>query len=373
MSTFYKIAFFLCLCSSATYATHLLGGEIRATNISALTYKISAQIYFDVSPGGGPTAADSQSAILLCFGDGNTADVQRTSYTKLTGDQNGIAVGTYDVTYTYPSAGIFQISTNITNRTANLLNLVNSELSQMFLWTVINTQVINSTPVLPVPIFSAGAKQIFAIDLKPTVTDTDSTTAHLQKLSKTSPGTCGVRSLNDTYIYPNDVSRKGIFAIDQVNKKLIWNAPELLGNYIYAVVIDEWRSGVKISETYREGLITVTDKPGPTVEIPAYVPANGIGVVTAIPDTDAENLSMIVEAFPVPTDDFLTISVNSITPTTLRVQVINLDGQIVRETKTNTKEIQWSQQMDLRKVTKGLYIIRVIDDQGNFATKKIVR
>ena len=372
MSTFYRIIFFLCLSSSASYATHLLGGEIRAENVSGQTYKISAQLYFDVSPGG-LGSSDAQNMIKLCFGDGNTADVQRTSYTKLSGDQNGITIGTYEVTYTYPSSGIFQISTNVTNRTGNLLNFTNAELSEMFLWTVINTQVQNSTPILPTPIFSAGAKQIFTVDLKPVVTDADSITAHLQKLSKSSPGTCGVRSINEKYAYPNEVSKKGTFAVDRTNNKLVWNAPELLGNYIYAVVIDEWRNGVKISETYREGLILVTDKAGPTVEIPAYVPVNEAGIVSAIPDADVENLSLVVEAFPVPTEDFLTVRVNSVAPTTLRVQVINLDGQIVREIKTGTKMTQWSQQIDLRRITKGLYMIRVINDQGKFATRKIVR
>jgi hypothetical protein len=372
MSTFYRIIFILCLSSSASFATHLLGGEIRAENVSGQTYKISAQLYFDVSPGG-IGGADAQNTIKMCFGDGNTADVQRTSYTKLAGEQNGIAIGTYEVTYTYPSSGTFQISANVTNRTGNLLNFTNAEFSEMFLWTVISTQVQNSTPILPLPIFSAGAKQIFTVDLKPVVTDSDSITARLQKLSKSSPGTCGVRSINETYAYPNEVSKKGTFTIDRTNNKLVWNAPELLGNYIYAIVVDEWRNGIKISETYREGLILVTDKSGPTVDIPAYVPVNEAGIVSAIPDADVENLSMIVEAFPVPTEDFLTVNVNSVEPTTLRMQVINLDGQIVREFKTNTKTTQWRQQMDLRKITKGLYIIRVINDQGKFATQKVVR
>ncbi|MEO6684355.1 MAG: T9SS type A sorting domain-containing protein [Dyadobacter sp.] len=370
MSAFYRIVLLLCLCSSASYATHLLGGEIRAVNLSGQTYKITAQIYFDVSPQSSGASA-AQNSIMICFGDGKTAEVKRSSFDVLSGDQSGVAVGTYDVTYTYPSSGIFQISTNLNNRTSNLLNFSNSDQSEMFLWTVIDTQVSNSTPVLPLPIFTAGSKQIFKIDLKPTVTDSDSTTAHLQRLSKTSPGTCGVRSLNDTYIYPNDVSKKGTFYVDQASKKLVWNAPDLLGKYIYAVVIDEWRDGIKISETYREGLITVTDKPGPIVEIPPYVPVNDSGLITSLPDSD--NLAMVVEAFPVPTEDFLTVSVKSATATTLRVELINMNGQIVKQINTTENLIQWSQQLDLRQLAKGLYIVRVTDQLGKFVTRKIAR
>lgn len=370
MSAFYRIVFLLCLCSSASYATHLLGGEIRAVNLSGQTYRITAQIYFDVSPqSSGATSA--QNTILLCFGDGKTAEVTRTNFDVLSGDQSGVAVGTYEVTYTYPSAGIFQISTNLNNRTANLLNFPNSELSEMFLWTVIDTQVSNSTPVLPVPVFTAGSKQIFRIDLKSSATDSDSTTAHLQRLSKTSPGTCGVRSLNDTYIYPNDVNKKGTFYVDQTAKKLVWNAPDLLGKYIYGIVIDEWRDGIKISETYREGLITVIDKPGPTVEIPPYVPVNDSGLITSLPDSD--NLSLVVEAYPIPTEDFLTVSVKSATATTLRIELINMNGQIVKQINTTENQIQWSQPLDLRQLPKGLYIVRITDQLGKFVTKKIAR
>jgi hypothetical protein len=239
----------------------------------------------------------------------------------------------------------------------------------MFLWTVIDTQVSNSTPVLPVPIFTAGSKQIFKIDLKSAVSDSDSTTAHLQRLSKTSPGTCGVRSLNENYIYPNDVSKKGIFYVDQSSKQLVWNAPDLLGKYIYAVVIDEWRNGIKISETYREGLITVTDKPGSVVEIPPYVPVNDSGLITSLPDSD--NLAMQVDAFPVPTDDFLTVNVRSVTATTLRIELINMNGQIVKQINTTNNLTQWSQQLDLRQMAKGLYIVRVTDQLGKFVTRKI--
>ncbi|MBE9463053.1 T9SS type A sorting domain-containing protein [Dyadobacter subterraneus] len=370
MSAFYRIVLLLCLCSSASYATHLLGGEIKAVNLTGQTYRISAQIYFDVTPQASGASA-AQDAIMLCFGDGNTAQVKRTSFNVLTGDQSGVAVGTYEVTYTYPSAGIFQISTNIANRTSSLLNFANSEFSEMFLWTVIDTQVSNSTPVLPLPVFTAGSKQIFKIDLKSTVTDSDSTTAHLQRLSKTSPGTCGVRSLNESYIYPNDVNKKGTFYVDQTAKKLVWNAPELLGKYIYAVVIDEWRDGIKISETYREGLITVIDKPGQTVEIPPYVPVNDSGLVTSLPDSD--NLAMVVDAYPVPTEDFLTVSVKSATATTLRIELINMNGQIVRQINTTESLTQWSQPLDLRQMAKGIYIIRVTDQLGKFVTRKVAR
>ncbi|MDQ6480208.1 T9SS type A sorting domain-containing protein [Dyadobacter sp. LHD-138] len=370
MKTLYKTLFLFFITTSICSATHLLGGNIRATNTSGLTYKIRVQLYFD-AVGGGQTA-DSQNNVLVCFGDGNTAQADRISYTELTGDSKSVSVGIYELTHTYPSTGVFQISSSLTNRTDGMLNY-SGHATEMFLWTVINTSVSNNTPELPDPLFSTGAKQVLKIDLKPINSDSDSTSAHLQKLSSPSPGTCGVRLLDYNYVYPNDVSKTGTFSIDQADKKLIWNAPEALGKYVYSVVIDEWRNGIKISETYREGVIVVVDKPGPTVEIPPYVPATESGIITSNPDKNYDALTLVIEAYPVPTQDYLTVKVSSKNPTTLKIQLINLEGTVIKEIKTSAKSLEWSEQLDLRQTVSGLYIIKAVDETGKTATKKIVR
>lgn len=370
MQTFYRALFFIFISASFASATHLLGGEIRATNLAGLTYRISAQIYFDAL-GGGP-ATDSQKTIEICFGDGSTAIANRSSLTALTGEFKGISVGVYEVTHTYPTTGLFQISSAIDNRSMGIINY-NDDSTPMFLWTVINTQFSNSTPILSSPVTTAGAKQILKIDLKPTISDSDSISAHLQKLSAPSPGTCGVRMLDEKYIFPNDVVKKGTFSLDQIDKKLIWNSPEALGTYIYAVVIDEWRDGIKISETYREGIITVIEKDGPTVEIPAYQPATTTGVIAGNPDGDYSELTLALSAYPVPTQDYLTVKVESKYATTLKIQLINLEGRVVQEINTTSPTVEWKDQLDLRQLTSGLYIIKASDENGKFVTRKVVR
>lgn len=370
MQTFYKAFLLILLSASISSATHLLGGEIRAVNLSGLTYRISAQVYFD-AVGGGP-AAEAQKSIEICFGDGSTAIANRGSLTALGGESKGISVGVYEVTHTYPASGLFQISSALTNRSHGIINY-NDDSAPMFLWTVINTEFSNSTPVLPVPVLTAGASQVLKIDLKPTVSDSDSITAHLQKLSSPSPGTCGVRMQDDKYVFPNDVVRKGTFSLDQTDKKLIWNAPEALGKYIYAVVIDEWRNGIKISETYREGIITIIDKDGPTVEIPAYVPATTSGVIAGNPDGDYSELTLAIDAYPVPTQDYLTVKIESKYATTFKIQLISLEGRVVREINTTYPDVEWKDQLDLRPLTNGLYIIKATDENGKFVTKKVVR
>ena len=370
MQTFYKTLFLLLITASISSATHLLGGGIRAINLAGLSYRISAQIYFDAV--GGNSAAEAQNSIEICFGDGSTAVASRKSLTPLTGDLKGISVGIYEVTHTYASTGLFQVSTAVSNRSYGMLNY-NDDTTPMFLWTVLNTAFSNSTPILPVPVTTAGANQILKIDLKPTITDSDSISAHLQKLSAPSPGTCGVRMLDEKYIFPNDVVKKGTFSLDQIDKKLIWNAPQSLGKYIYAVVIDEWRDGIKISETYREGIITVIDKDGPTVEIPPYVAATTSGIIASNPDGDYSELTLSLDAYPVPTRDYLTIKVESKYATTLKIQLVTIEGRIIHEINTVSPTVEWKDQIDVRQLNNGLYILKATDESGKFVTKKVVR
>ena len=369
MKYIYTITILFFLSISFCFATHLKGGEIRASYISGQTYKISVLLYMDIVNGSG--AVEAQNTISTCMGDGNVITIPRISSTQVIGSA-GVVAALYEANYTYPSSGTYQISVSENNRN-NSLNFPNAISSNLFLWTVLNTQLPNSTPILPYLNFNAGVKQVFSIDLKSTGTDSDSTSFRLQKLSKPSPGTCGVRSIDQTYIYPNDVTKTGTFKINQAEKKLVWTAPEQVGNYLYAMVVDEWRDGTKISETYREGLITVTDQPGSIVNIPPYDYAeNSGGLITSTPKLDSPEVTIAVEAYPVPTEDFVTVKAYSKKPAIIKLQLIDLQGRILSEVKSKTLGIVIQEQFDLRRYSKGIYIIRAQNDTES-VSQKILR
>lgn len=366
MNFLYKICILFCLISSQVFASHIKGGEIRASHISGQTYKISVQLYFDAVAGAGP--AEAQSAVEVCMGDKNVITVQRTSLNELPGNA-GVSVGLYETNYTYPSSGRYQISASINNRT-NIVNYPNGNQSNVFLWTILNTEVANSTPVLPNLNFSAGIKQVFSLDIKATNTDADSVSVRLQKLSKPSPGTCGVRSIDQSYVYPNDITKTGTFRVNQTEKKLVWTAPEQAGSYLYAMVVDEWRGGINISETYREGMIDVTDKPGPSVEIPPYDYAeNPGGPVTSTPSLDSREISIAVEAYPVPTDNFINVKAYSKKQSVIKMQVIDMHGRVLDEIKSAIPMAVMQEQFDLSDYPKGIYIIRAENDQESVSQK----
>ncbi|QRQ99631.1 T9SS type A sorting domain-containing protein [Dyadobacter sandarakinus] len=367
MKSIYLFLLLLLISGPAALATHLRGGEILASHVSGQTFDITVRVYFDRANGGG--AADSQQLVSVCFGDGDTATFSRKSYTDLPG-LSGIAVGDYVGRHTFPSADMFQVSVSLNNR-VNSLNLTNSQNKPMFLWTIVNTKFSNATPVLPYLNFEAGIRQVFSVDLTPRGTESDSVSVRVQRLSGASPGTCGVRMLEKGYVYPNEISAKGIFKIDPAQKKLVWQAPEVVGVYLYAIVVDEWRDGAKISESYREGAISVTDKGGPTVEIPPYESAEDGGVITSNPGLDGQGLSLSIEAYPNPTDSYVNAKVYSRNRAVISMQLIDLKGRILRKTNTKAAVVATDEVFDLSRLPSGIYLIKA-DNGTDTVTQKVM-
>jgi hypothetical protein len=364
MKLVYRIFLLITLLAPLCHATHFKGGEIMASHVSGQNYKITVRVYMDTQTG--EAAANAHSSVLVCFGDGATAELPRTTTTIMGGN---ILVADFVGTHTYSSSGNFQISASIDNRGSGILNLENPTLSPAFLWTVIDTQRANTTPIMPNLLLEAGVRQVFSLDLKPTVADQDSISVRVHRLSKASPGTCGVRMVEHGFIYPNEVSSTGTFRIEQ--NKLIWKAPELIGKYSFAMVVDEWRDGVKISETYREGIISVIDKPGETVEIPPYISAEYGNPITA-PNVKSAEVSIAIEAYPVPTESFVTVKAYSKTRAIIRLQLIDLNGRIVREIATKNPEIVLQEEFDMRNLARGIYLIRA-DNSRETVSQKLIR
>lgn len=357
----------LILLSAYAHASHLRGGEILASHVSGQTYNIKVRLYLDTQ--NGQSAVDALNSVTACMGDGGVKDLPRTSITAIS---NGVSVGEFQASYTYPSSGIYQISVALEARTSQILNLPQSEMTSQFLWTVIDTQLSNSTPILPYLEFVAGVRQVFSVDLKPTVPDNDSITAKVVRLSKPSPGTCGVRMVDHSYQFPNEISSSGTFKVDATQMKLVWTAPEVVGNYLFAMVVIEWRNGAKISESYREGVVTVIDRPGDTVEIPPYESSEYGGVVTSTPIVTSSEVSMAIQAYPVPTESFVTVKAYSKQRSIIRLQLIDMNGRVVTEIASKAPEISVQEEFDMRNLARGMYLIRASNAKDS-VTQKVLR
>lgn len=362
----YSIAFILLFTYHTAFSAQIEGGEIRAKSISTQSYDITVSLFLNES-NSGPDQAIPKN-IMVCLGNGETKIANRTSYLSIPGT-TGKSTATYQLSYMYPVAGAYQISAKIKGRFQQAVNLVNSPDNELFLWTVINTNFENTTPELPVLEAKAGLKQKFTLNINPTDAEGDSVSFAIQKVSKSSLGTCGVRRLDYNYKYPNQVEEKGTFAIDQFGKKLIWTAPTKTGDYLFAFVMIEWRDGLKISETYREGIINVGILPGDEDAIPAYVYPETSSLIS--PDGQ-EAITMTIEAYPVPTDNIVNVKVASSKSSVITLQVIDTKGRIHNQFTTPNQEVTVEYQFDLTKYPKGLYIVRAIGNAKS-VSKKIIR
>jgi hypothetical protein len=355
------------LLSPLCYATHYRGGEIIATHVTGQTYKIKARMYIDINYGAG---SDPLLPLQICMGDGNTIDVPRVSSQPLPNDGT-IGVQEFEGTYTYGSSGSFQISTSPEKRSLNYTNFTQTDGHPALIWTVINTQQGNSTPVLPYLNFQAGVRQVFTIDLKPAVPDQDSISVVVQRISRISPGTCSVRMKEQNYQFPNEISSSGTFRVEPALKQLVWRAPEMVGVYIYAMVVLEWRDGIAISESYREGSIYVTDRPGPTVEVPPYQSAEYGNPITSIPKVSSPEISLIIDAYPVPAEHHVTVRAYSKQKAIVKLQLVDIRGRIIQEKATINPETSILEEFDMRKLPPGIYFIKA-SNSTDIVSQKLI-
>lgn len=295
----YLLLFFLIISPLFSYATHVRAGEITATRVEGtqLTYRIVLVTYTDEI--GGKNANDAQEYVdfnisfssdraekLRVFRKGNRTLINRATVRNV-----------YDTTYTFPASGFYTIGASIVNRNANTVNLPiagGSENVSFYVQTsiLINANIgFNSTPVLlNIPIDSAAVGQRFIHNPGAFDIDGDSLSYRITQPRKDdidigNSTTTGRGIFIPEYIPPNEIGDPPIqnqagtglatFGIDPITGDLIWDAPQLAGQYNVAFVIEEWRKGldgryVKIGEIVRDMQIIVveTDNIAPVLTVP---------------------------------------------------------------------------------------------------------
>ena len=369
MKKFAAFILFLGALSPVAYATHLLGGEIQVKKINsqALTYEIIAKIYFDGT--GGLTAANNTTDIKICVGDGkNTVVVPRTSLTAL---GNRVLLGVYTATYTYASAGRYTVSAGLENRSNDIRNIRNSANTPFSIQTTFSTDGANSTPVLnaPIGLVSAGVRQIYNYNVNATDADGDSLVYRLGH-SKQQEESCTTTDIKN-FVYPNETTQEGVFRLNARNGDLTWNAPTAVGFYAFVIVVEEWRNGVKISETQRDLMVQVEDKGGPSVAIPPFELSNDVpGIVTSV--LEPESSESILRVFPSPAHTQLKAVYVSPQANTPVFQLVDAQGRIVAEHRENTPKHQHEHVFDLQQLATGTYFVRVATDRV-LSSRKVLK
>ncbi len=247
--TFFS-AWLLLVLSITAFATHQRAGEITYRWLYGYTYQATIITYTYT-----PSPAD-RPELELSWGDGTSDIITRIEKVNL---PNNISRNTYTYNgagtggiHTYPAAAVYKLSMEDPNRNNGIINIPNSVNTVFYIETylVINNWLgNNSSPILTNPpidnacIYKPFMHNPWAID-----PDGDSLSYRLD-FCKGSGG-----EYIPGFFYP---PANNSLSIDPYTGEMLWDSPQLNGEYNICIIVDEWRHGIWIGSVRRDMQITV--------------------------------------------------------------------------------------------------------------------
>jgi hypothetical protein len=300
----------LLLLPVSSFATHIKAGDIVIERVSAtdfLTYRFKLSLYTNT------VSTVEQSEATLSFGDGTSATNPRLSKTDV---GNSTALNTFEFIHTYNGVGFYRAGFTEFNRNANILNMANSVNTPFYIEAALSIDPflgINNSPVLSVPPVDFGAiDQIFKHNPGAYDTDGDSLSYKLiTPRQAVGVDVIGYRDPADPYFEGSQVGGgPANLTLNAVTGDLVWNTPSdfIAGDpprfYNIAILIEEWRFGVRIGYVVRDMQIEIlpsTNRP-PILSIPKDTCiAAGSSLFAQITASDPDNFNVIaLEAFGEP-------------------------------------------------------------------------
>lgn len=273
MSRFLLILILFAGLNLSLLATHNRAGEITYTQVDQYTIELTITTYtFSLS------LAD-RDELEVSWGDSTTSIASRTEYILL---PDNYKKNTYKATHTYPGVDVYEIVVEDPNRNFGVINIPNSVNVVFALKTIVQINPnlgLNSTPtLLNPPIDKAALYKEFIHDPGAFDPDNDSLSFKL--------AVCLQENGNEIldYSYP---AYDQYFYVNEYNGQLVWNSPQQTGIYNVAILVEEWRQGVKIGSMIRDMQINVEE----TENQPPRIDSIGEYCITA-----GDTLSFLVYA-----------------------------------------------------------------------------
>ncbi|HIE15747.1 MAG TPA: hypothetical protein EYP69_02365, partial [Bacteroidales bacterium] len=263
---------------SFLFATHNRAGEITYRQIGPLKYEITLVTYtYSLS------IADRPS-LEVSWGDGTSSIVYRDEKISLPNYYNR---NTYHGVHTYPGPGTYEIKMEDQNRNDGINNIPGSVNVPFTIKTTLQinpNEGNNNTPVLlNPPIDEAAVGKLFVHNPAAFDSDGDSIsyglTICLGNNGEPIPGYTLPPASNTFYVNP-------------LTGDLVWDSPTVVGKYNVAMLIEEWRNGIKIGKIIRDMQIDVheTDNHPPVIDsIPDICVVAGTTVQVSFTVTDVDN------------------------------------------------------------------------------------
>ena len=246
---FILLSFFIC---AAALGTHQRAGEITYKYISGLTFEITVITYTRTS------APADRPVLEVKWGDGTSSELPRTEKINYGNDisRNVYAyvpeLNATQARHTYSSPGTYKISVEDPNRNFGVMNIPNSVNVPIYFESILTINPLlgmNNSPVLLNPPIDNGcAHQIYIHNPGAYDVDGDSLSYRLIECR----GTDGL--VIPGYSYP--IATDSI-SINPVTGDLLWVTPPMQGEFNVAILIEEFRNGVKIGSMTRDMQINI--------------------------------------------------------------------------------------------------------------------
>ena len=233
------------LFSVYAFATHNRAGEITYRQISDNTFEITIITYtYTLS------LAD-RNELQVSWGDNTTSVAPRVEYIYL---PDNYKRNKYVKQHTFPGPGTYEIIVEDPNRNLGVGNIPNSVNVVFAIKTVLQINPMlgyNNTPVLlNYPIDKAALHQVFIHNPAAYDPDGDSLSYKLAVCLEE-----GGVEIPDYTLPPYD----NAFYVDSITGDLVWDSPTMVGIYNVAMLIEEWREGIKIGTIIRDMQIEVKE------------------------------------------------------------------------------------------------------------------
>ncbi len=230
-------------------ASHLMGGQITASQISGLQYQLKLTLYRDTT--GIPIAATADFVITDLAT--SIQQILNVPHSGAQGFINGVEVYDYIGTFTFPGPGSYSITREECCRNSAILNMLSPSSESLHLRTVITVDAsANSTPVfLNPPVTLAQKNSLYIYNPLPFDTDGDSMAWSMEiPLGNAGDTVAGYTLPQGTISNP--------FTLDNLTGEISW-MPDSNGHWEASFLVEEFRGGVKTGEIRRDMQIIVVD------------------------------------------------------------------------------------------------------------------
>lgn len=294
---------------SPVSATHQRAGEITYRQLSGLTYEVTITTYTFA-----PSAAD-RCELTINWGDSQNAVLPRTNgppgktpagvYCEHTGENISIEIrrNIYKGIHTYAAASTYRIWLEDPNRNLGIQNIPNSVDVPLYIETLLVINPFlggNSSPVLLLPPIDNGCVGLPYLH-NPGAYDPNGDSLSYRLVNCKGAGGLDIPG----YKLPNEVDTQtpGTFTINPVSGDILWANPTRQGEYNFAFVIEEWRSGVRIGFVTRDMQVNISacDNTPPVLELitdTCVIAGDTLRLFVSATDADNDLLTLTASGGP---------------------------------------------------------------------------